>query len=78
MTSIDMIKQHYKCPKCANGSCIEGGLAATGKGLSKMFDIQTNKFTTITCTNCGYTEFYKDNIMGELSGSDILDMFFGG
>ena len=33
--------------------------AATGGGLSKMFDVQNKRFTTITCTKCKYTEMYK-------------------
>ncbi|QJI68664.1 hypothetical protein HI031_01185 [Staphylococcus haemolyticus] len=30
---------------------------------------------TITCKNCGYTEFYKTN---NNRTSDIVDLFFGG
>jgi len=39
-----------------------------------MFDVQTNKFRTVTCTSCGYTELYKD--VGS-RGGDIADIFFG-
>ncbi|MEJ7228478.1 zinc ribbon domain-containing protein, partial [Staphylococcus epidermidis] len=53
----------------------EGTLSATGSGLSKMFDIQHNNFKTITCTNCGYTEFYKESANRT---SDFIDLFFGG
>lgn len=52
-----------------------GTLSATGSGLSKMFDVQHNNFKTITCKNCGYTEFYKTN---NNRTSDIVDLFFGG
>ncbi len=68
----------FKCPKCNNIGAVVGDMATTGKGLSKMFDIQSNKFTSVTCNKCGFTEFYKDNITGKLSGSDFLDIFFGG
>ncbi len=78
MSNIDIIKQNYKCPKCGNSNCVVDGMAATGKGLSRYMDIQTNRFTTISCNKCGYTEFYKDNILGGLSGGDVLDIFFGG
>ncbi len=73
-----LIEQNYRCAKCGSTSCVTGGLAATGKGLSKIFDIQMNKFTTVSCSSCGYTEFYNDNISGRLSGSDWADIFFGG
>ena len=49
------------CVKCGHTEIEEGTLSATGSGLSKMFDIQHNNFKTITCTNCGYTEFYKES-----------------
>ena len=62
------------CPKCGHGDASVGSISTTGSGLSKMFDVQTNKFRTVTCTNCGYTELYKD--VGS-SGSDLVDVFFG-
>ncbi len=62
------------CPKC-NGQDVEvGNIATTGSGLSKMFDIQTEKFKTVTCTSCGYTELYADV---NDRGMDLADVFFG-
>ena len=43
------------CVKCGHTEIEEGTLSATGSGLSKVFDLQHNNFTTITCKNCGYT-----------------------
>lgn len=63
------------CVKCGHTEIEEGTLSATGSGLSKVFDLQHNNFTTITCKNCGYTEFYKTN---NNRTSDIVDLFFGG
>ena len=62
------------CPKCGHDQVDVSSISTTGSGLSKMFDIQTNKFETVTCTNCGYTELYKN--VGS-SGSDIVDVFLG-
>ncbi|MFB6124583.1 MAG: zinc ribbon domain-containing protein [Halanaeroarchaeum sp.] len=62
------------CPKCGHDDAEVGSISTTGSGLSKMFDIQTNNFQTVTCTNCGYTELYAD--VGS-TGSDLLDIFFG-
>lgn len=33
--------------------------AATGGGFTKIFDVQSKKFTTVTCKQCKYTELYK-------------------
>ena len=48
----------YICPKCGHTSFKRGEMRATGGFLSKLFDIQTKRFITISCKNCGYTEFY--------------------
>lgn len=62
------------CVKCGHTEVEEGTLSATGSGLSKVFDLQHNNFKTITCKNCGYTEFYKDTKNHKM---DIVDLFFG-
>jgi predicted nucleic-acid-binding Zn-ribbon protein len=62
------------CPKCGHDEADVGSISTTGGGLSKMFDIQTNKFRAVSCTNCGYTEFYRADRSG---GSDLVDVFLG-
>ncbi|WP_435097871.1 zinc ribbon domain-containing protein [Halarchaeum sp. P4] len=62
------------CPKCGHDEVTTGSISTTGSGLSKMFDVQTNRFETVTCASCGYTEFYKD--VGN-KGSDFVDVFLG-
>lgn len=62
------------CPKCGHGEVDVGEISTTGSGLSKMFDIQTNTFKVVSCTNCGYSELYRD--VGS-TGSDIVDVFLG-
>jgi len=62
----------YTCPKCGNKQFETGEMRATGGFLSKIFDVQSRKFTTITCTQCKYTEFFaaSSSQMG-----NILDFF---
>ena len=62
------------CPKCGGTDTATSEIAATGTGLSKLFDIQHNHFKVISCTNCGYSELYNLNHSG---ASNILDLFFG-
>ena len=62
------------CPKCGHTDAEVGTMSTTGGGLSKMFDVQTNKFRVVSCTNCGYSELYRD--VGS-RGSDLVDVFFG-
>ncbi len=65
----------YICPKCNNTSYEDGQFQATGGTFSKLFDIQTEKFTTVSCTNCGYTEIYKRT---SNTGENVIDFLFGG
>ncbi len=50
---------NYKCPKCGNGSYETDEFRATGGMFSKIFDVQNKKFTTVSCTQCRFTEIYK-------------------
>ena len=62
------------CPKCGHTDAEVGKISTTGGGLSKMFDIQTNTFRVVSCTNCGYSELYRDT---GSAGSDLVDVFLG-
>jgi predicted nucleic-acid-binding Zn-ribbon protein len=54
-----MQHDNWQCPKCNNNEFETGQFAATGGGLSKIFDVQNKKFTTVTCSRCKFTEIYK-------------------
>ena len=65
---------NYTCPKCTNKTYDVGQLRATGGTLSKIFDIQNQKYTSVTCGRCKYTEFYKADTSAL---SNIFDFFTG-
>ena len=69
-----MQELNYTCPKCKNTDYDVGEFRATGGFLSKIFDIQSKRFTTVTCTNCHYTEIYRasSSMLG-----NIFDLFTG-
>lgn len=50
---------NYTCPKCANTHYEIDEFRATGGFLTKIFDIQSKRFSTVTCSRCKYTEIYK-------------------
>ena len=62
----------YKCPKCENTTYEIGEMRATGGTLSKIFDVQNKKFSSVTCQKCTYTEFYKTKTSAL---SNIFDFF---
>jgi predicted nucleic-acid-binding Zn-ribbon protein len=49
----------YSCPKCRHSQYEVSEFRATGGIWTKLFDIQTKRFTTVTCARCKYTEIFK-------------------
>lgn len=67
-----MERQPYRCVKCGCGAYESDQFQATGGNFAKIFDVQNKKFVTISCTNCGYTELYRQ---GTSAGWNVLDFF---
>lgn len=63
---------NYKCPKCGNTQYETDEFRATGGMLSKVFDVQNKKFTTVSCTQCRFTELYKAD---SSTLGNIFDLF---
>jgi len=63
----------YTCSKCGNRQFETGEARTAGSFVTKIFNIKNRKFTTITCTQCKYTEFFaaESNLLG-----NILDFFY--
>ncbi|MBO8170037.1 MAG: hypothetical protein H0Z35_12775 [Thermoanaerobacteraceae bacterium] len=73
-------ESEFKCSKCGNVGARTKRLAMSGTGLSRMFDIQMNKYLFVSCTSCGYTEVYNLHILegkGNFDAGDIFDILFG-
>jgi len=70
-----MMEDQRGCMKCGSNDAATKGVAMTGTGFSKVFDVQNNQFTIVYCKNCGYTEFYKTD---SSTGGNVLDFFLGG
>ena len=65
----------YSCMKCNNDTYTTDEFRATGGGFSRFFDVQNKKFTTVSCTQCGFTEIYR----GDTSKwGNVADFFLGG
>ena len=62
-----MEQQMYQCPKCGNTSYETDQFQATGGHFAK--------FITISGTNCGYTEIYRNQTS---TGWNVLDFLIGG
>ena len=70
-----MIKpMKYACPKCGSKFCTTGEVRTASSFLTKIFNIQNRKFTSVTCSECSYTELYS--ISSKRIG-DVLDFLIG-
>jgi len=69
-----MQHNNYKCPKCGNRQYETDEFRATGGFWTKIFDIQNKKFTTVSCTQCTYTEIYKAD---SSTLGNVFDFFTG-
>lgn len=65
-------KKSYVCDKCGNVNYVSGKISTTGSILTKIFNIQSNKFITVSCLQCGYTELYKTATSGIENVTDFL------
>lgn len=62
----------YKCKVCGNNSYEKDEISTTGGMLSRFFDVSNKRFTAVSCTNCGHTEFFKGSGSGLLNFIDFL------
>jgi hypothetical protein len=67
-----MTQQAYTCFKCQGIEYKTGELRTTGSGLSRFFNIQNQKYASISCKACGYTELYRRDGSGI---GNVLDFF---
>ncbi|MBU4484947.1 zinc ribbon domain-containing protein [bacterium] len=63
---------NFTCSKCKNTQYETGEIRTTGGFLSKIFDVQNKRFTTVICSRCRYTELYQAD--SSLLGN-IFDFF---
>jgi len=73
------IESRFICVKCRSNGARVKSLAMTGTGLSRLLDLQHNRFTFASCNNCGYTEVYDLDTLrgGKDKVGNILDLIFG-
>jgi hypothetical protein len=66
-------KRKYVCEKCEGTRFEAGEIRTTGSGISRFLNFQNQKFATVSCANCGYTEVYRMDARGTVAGIfDIL------
>ncbi len=54
-----MEHKNWTCGKCNGRTFDTSEFRATGGLWTKLFGVQTRRFTTVTCSKCKFTEIYK-------------------
>ena len=68
-----MERRQYTCIKCEGTDYKAGKIRTTGSGISRFLNLQNQKFATVSCTTCGYTELYQMDASGAIGNIfDIL------
>ena len=60
------------CPKCGSRDKQQGEFRAAGGFFSSFFDVSTRRFRYLSCSRCGFTEFYNSSISGSSKFFDFL------
>ena len=67
-----MAKQTFSCIKCQGTEYKSGELRTPGSGITRFLNIQNQKYATVACMGCGYTELYRLDGTGV---GNIVDFF---
>lgn len=49
---------NWECDKCGGTDTETSEIATAGSKMQKLFDVQSQKFTVVTCQDCKYSELY--------------------
>ncbi len=78
MRMDEQLASRFKCVKCNHRGGRAKRFAATGTGISKLIDLQHNRYVAVSCLHCGYTEVYDPEMLeGKSHTGNILDFIFG-
>lgn len=72
MAFPDSFPKTYTCPKCGSQTYEMGQIRVSGGFWSSFFDVGNKRYNAVSCTECGYTEFYKKTVSGIQKVFDFL------
>ena len=64
---------NWLCSKCGHREYEVGEIRVAGSFWTKIANVQNKKYTSVSCSKCSYTEFYKDQPQSRLG--NIFDFF---
>jgi predicted nucleic-acid-binding Zn-ribbon protein len=71
-------RSHFRCERCASRQCKVKRIAATGTGVSRLLNLEHNRFISVSCQSCARVELFDlDVLEGRNRLSDVMDLLFG-
>lgn len=68
------LEQNFICPKCRNRQGHAREIVLPKSGLLDLLPSRDNRYIELTCTLCGYTEFYNRAIYRQcLAGEEVKE-----
>lgn len=55
----EFVDEPTGCAKCGRLDATVDDIATTSNDISRALDIESRRFKAVSCTRCGYTEYYK-------------------
>ena len=68
-----MKHKNWSCPKCNEQEYEVGEIRVASSFWTKIFNIQNNRYSSVSCNQCSFTEFYKGQPASGLA--NIFDFF---
>ena len=68
-----MKHENWSCPKSNHADYEIGEMRVAGSFWQKIFNVQRTRFSSVSCSRCSYTEFFKGGSASKLA--DIFDFF---
>ena len=68
-----MQHENWSCPKCNHKECEIGEIRVAGGFWTKIFNVQSKKYASVSCLKCSYTEFYRGQPSSRIA--NVFDFF---
>ncbi len=68
-----MQHENWSCPKCNHKECEIGEIRVAGGFWTKIFNVQSKKYASVSCLKCSYTEFYRGQPSSRIE--NVFDFF---
>ena len=68
-----MQHENWSCPKCNHKEYEIGEIRVAGGFWTKIFNVQSKKYASVSCLKCSYTEFYRGQPSSRIT--NVFDFF---